>query len=81
MKELGRVCVKTAGRDAGKYCVIVEELEDNMVLVDGETRRRKVNLKHLEPTTRSIKIKSGASHKDVVAKFEDLGLNPRRSKK
>lgn len=81
MKEVGRICVKTAGRDAGKYCVIVSEEDNNQVLIDGETRRRTVNLKHLEPTTKKIDIKEGASHKDVVSKFEELDLNPRRSKK
>jgi len=43
----GRICVKTAGRDAGLKCVIVDVLDDKFVLIDGETRRRKCNILHL----------------------------------
>ncbi|RLG55185.1 MAG: 50S ribosomal protein L14e, partial [Candidatus Hydrothermarchaeota archaeon] len=50
--EIGRVCVKTAGREAGKRCVIVDIIDKNFVLVDGpEVQRRRCNIKHLEPTT------------------------------
>lgn len=41
MLEVGRVCVKTAGRDATKLCVVVEEIDETFVLVDGNTRRKK----------------------------------------
>jgi ribosomal protein L14E/L6E/L27E len=34
MFKVGTVCVKIAGRDAGKSCVVVEELDKGMVLVD-----------------------------------------------
>ena len=42
--EVGRICVKLAGRDAGSKCVIVEELDNHYVLVDGDVRRKKVNI-------------------------------------
>lgn len=74
MMDIGRLCVKTAGRDAGKKCVIVEVLDEKFVLVDGETRRRKCNMKHLEPTSDSIKIKKSAAHADVVSEFKKLGI-------
>jgi len=77
MFKTGTVCVKIAGRDAGKTCVIVEELGNWMVLVDGETRRRKTNVKHLEPTG-SVEIEKGASHETVMAA---LGKEPRKSRK
>jgi len=74
MFDVGRVCVKLAGRDAGKKCVIVEVLDDKTVLVDGMTRRRKCNKIHLEPLNQTLDISKGASH-DVVAKaFKELGL-------
>lgn len=76
MFKVGTVCVKTAGRDAGKTCVVVEELGQGMVLVEGETRRRKVNVKHLEPVA-TTGLKKGASHDDVM---EALGKEPRKAK-
>ena len=80
MFEVGRLCVKIAGRDAGKKCVIVEVLENNYVLIDGTTRRRKCNALHLEPLKESIKIKSKASHSDIIAEFKKLGIEIKETK-
>ena len=80
MFEVGRVCLKIAGRDAGKKCVIVDVLGEGMVLVDGETRRRKVNVKHLEPLEKVVKIKKGASHDEVKAALEQEGIKVRETK-
>lgn len=74
------MAVKIAGRDAGKKCVVVEELGNNLVLVDGETRRRKCNVKHLEPMPELLDLKKGASSDDVKAAFEKLGLTTRSTK-
>ncbi len=74
MFEVGRLCVKIAGRDAGKTCVVVDNVAETTVLVDGETRRKNCNVKHLEPLNKSIKIKKGASKADVKKEFEKLGL-------
>lgn len=70
MFEIGRLCVKIAGRDAGKKCVIIDVLDENYVLIDGQTRRRKCNLGHLEPLDKIVKIAKGASNKDVVAELK-----------
>ncbi|MBW3001744.1 50S ribosomal protein L14e [Candidatus Woesearchaeota archaeon] len=80
MIEIGRLCIKTAGRDAGKKCVIVEILDERFVLIDGETRRKKCNQLHLEPLKDKIDIKKGASHADVTAEFKKLGLTARETK-
>ncbi len=72
--EVGRLCVKLAGRDAGRKCVVVEQLDNAYVLVDGATRRKKVNIKHLEPLAETIDVNSGASHEEVRATFKKLGL-------
>ncbi len=74
MIEIGRLCMKIAGRDAGEQCVVVEILDDNYVTIDGCTRRRKCNIMHLEPMDKVLKIKQGASHEVVVKEFEKLGL-------
>lgn len=80
MIEVGRLCIKTAGRDAGKKCVIVEILDERFVLIDGETRRKKCNQLHLEPLKDKIDIKKGASHADVAAEFKKMGLAARETK-
>ena len=80
MIEVGRLCVKIAGRDAGKKCVIVEILDDRFVMIDGETRRRKCNMLHLEALDDKIDVKKGASHADVAAAFKKLGLETRETK-
>ena len=72
--EVGRMAVKIAGRDAGKTCVVVDQLENGFVLVDGLTRRKKCNIKHLEHLPQVIKIKKGASHEEVKAEFKKIGL-------
>lgn len=73
MIDIGRICVKIAGRDAGKKCVVVDILDENYVLVDGETRRRKCNILHLEPLDKTIDIKKGAGHEEVAKAAKDLG--------
>ncbi len=74
MLEVGRLCVKIAGRDAGKECVILDLQDNKFALIDGATRRKKVNLAHLEPLDRVIEIEKNASHAKVAAAFEELGL-------
>ena len=71
---VGRLCVKIAGRDAGRRCVVVEQFDNNFVLVDGNVRRKKVNIKHLEPLSDMIEIRAKAGHVDVTKAFEKLGL-------
>ena len=80
MIEIGRICVKLAGRDAGCKCVIVDILDEHYVLIDGETRRRKCNILHLEPLKDVIKIKKGDSHETVKSEFKKLGLEARETK-
>lgn len=72
--EVGRLAVKIAGRDAGKTCVIIDKIEENLVLIDGQTRRRKCNVIHLELLPQTIKLKKGASHGEVASEFKKLGL-------
>lgn len=74
MFEIGRLCVKLAGRDAGLKCVVVDILEGRFVLIDGETRRRKCNIIHLEPLGKTLSIEKNASHDDVVKAFKELGI-------
>ena len=66
MYQVGRLCVKLAGRDARKKCVVIEVIDDNFVMIDGQTRRKKCNIRHLEPLDKVLKVKKAASHKEVV---------------
>ena len=74
MFEIGRLCVKIAGRDAGKKCVVIDVLKENYVLIDGLTRRRKCNITHLEPLKEKIDLKKNASAEDVKKAFKKLGM-------
>ena len=83
MIEIGRLCMKLAGRDAGKICVVVDVIDNKFVLIDGETRRRKCNIYHLEPLKTVLKIKKNASHEDVVKEFKalEIEVSEKKSKK
>jgi large subunit ribosomal protein L14e len=74
MYEIGRLCVKTAGRDSRIKCVIVDVLEGHFVLIDGQTRRKKCNIRHLEPLDKVLKIKKNASHEEVVDILKKEGI-------
>lgn len=69
--EVGRVCVKLNGRETGQKCVIVDVIDKNFVLITGPkkmsgVRRRRTNVKHLEPTEDMVEVKKGASDEDVT---------------
>ncbi len=72
--NVGRLCLKVAGRDAGKHCVVVQEIDDRFVVVDGGTRRRKVNVRHLEPLADTLALASQADHAVVEKLFKERGL-------
>ena len=74
MIEVGRLCVKTAGRDAGEYCVVVEVIDDKYVLIDGNTRRKKVNKAHIEPLAKVLGVKKGVDSSAVKDAFEKAGI-------
>jgi len=75
MFDVGRICMKLAGRDAGKICVIVDVLKEGYVLIDGQTRRRKCNIAHLEPLEKSVDLKKGASNADVIKALTALKID------
>ena len=74
MFEVGRVCVKIAGRDAALKCVIIDVLDQNYVLVDGQTRRKQVNIKHLEPLPQKVDVSKNASHDVVVQALATINV-------
>ena len=72
--EVGRVCMKIAGRDARKKCVVVDILDNTYVMIDGETRRRKCNIAHLEPLNLAVGIKANASNEEIVKALKEEGI-------
>ena len=69
--EVGRLCVKTTGRDAGKRCVIIDLMDKNFALVTGPknvsgVRRRRVNVNHLKPLEERIQIEKGATDEQII---------------
>jgi large subunit ribosomal protein L14e len=73
--DIGRLCIKTMGREAGHHCVIVDVIDKNYLLIDGlKVRRRRVNYNHIEPITETIEIKKGASHEQVEAAIKKAKL-------
>jgi large subunit ribosomal protein L14e len=77
--EVGRICVKIAGREAGRKCVIVDIIDENFVLVTGPksltgVKRRRCNINHLEVLDKKIEIPKGASDEEVLKAIEQAGL-------
>lgn len=57
--EVGRICMKISGREAGEKCVIVEIIDDKFVEIVGtNVKNRRCNIKHLEPLDQVMEIKS-----------------------
>ncbi|UCG36498.1 MAG: 50S ribosomal protein L14e [Candidatus Bathyarchaeota archaeon] len=70
--EVGTICVKITGREAGHKCVVVDVIDKNFVLVTGPkgitgVRRRRANMGHIEPTSERVEVERGAGD-DAVAK-------------
>ena len=80
MLDIGRIAYKISGREAGKIAVIVDKIDDNFVLVDGQVKRKRCNITHLEPTEKLIKIKKNANHDDVVSELKKLNIETKVSK-
>ncbi len=81
MMEPGRVCRKLTGREAGRYCVIVDATDPRFVVIEGDVKRRRCNISHLEPTKHTIKVAAKADHNTVYAKLVELGLATRKVEK
>ncbi len=73
--QIGRVVVKTNGREAGKKGVIINLIDQNYVLLTGpqsltSVRRRKCNIRHIEPTDKVVSVKRDATDEEVAAAIE-----------
>lgn len=76
--EVGRICVKQAGRENGKKCVVIDVMDKSFVMVTGPKKitgikRRRVNINHVMPLQEKIDIKRGASDEEVAQVLEAAG--------
>jgi large subunit ribosomal protein L14e len=79
MLDVGRICIKTAGREVGRYCVVVSKTDDNFVVVTGprhvtDVKRRRCNILHLKPADEIIKIKPDASDDEIIKEYAKANL-------
>ena len=73
--EVGRVCVKLAGHETSKRCVVVDLLDNVYVVVSGPgVKRRRCNISHLEPLEQKVEIAKGAPDEEVKRALESAGL-------
>jgi large subunit ribosomal protein L14e len=77
--DIGRVCVKTLGREAGSKCVVVDIIDKSYVLVTGPrsltgVKRRRANVRHLQPLGDRIDIAKGADDDEVLKTLDTAGL-------
>jgi large subunit ribosomal protein L14e len=77
--EIGQVCVKTVGRERGKYCVVVKKVDKNFVIISGpkaltRVKRRRANVIHLQPLQYKLEIKEDASDEEILEAWKKSGL-------
>jgi large subunit ribosomal protein L14e len=77
--EIGQVCVKTVGKEKGKYCVVVKRVDKNFVIVSGPkaltgVKRRRANVIHLQPLQYKLEIKEDASDEELLEAWKNSGL-------
>ncbi|NWF86815.1 50S ribosomal protein L14e [Candidatus Bathyarchaeota archaeon] len=76
--EVGRICVKLSGREAGKKCIIVDIVDKSFILITGPkavsgVRRRRANINHVEPLQDKIAITRGASDEEITEALKAAG--------
>ncbi|MHA1125369.1 MAG: 50S ribosomal protein L14e [Candidatus Heimdallarchaeota archaeon] len=80
MIDIGRIVVKTAGREALRKAVVVDIIDKNYVLITGPPslngiKRRRVNVAHLEPTGKKLEVVRKATDAEVLAAVKAANLD------
>ena len=76
--EVGRICVKLTGREAGRKCVVIDVMDKSFVIITGPKKvtgikRRRANVNHIEPLQDKLEVKRGASDEEVEKTLKDAG--------
>ena len=72
MFKQGLICRKIAGTEKGHICVILER-DKNYALIDGDVKRRKCNISHLEPLA-FTEIKKDTPKDEILKILKDSGF-------
>ena len=71
--DVGAVCIKTKGRDAGKIVVVLSKPKNGRVSVDGtKTKKKQCNVLHLFPIGKEVKVKEEETHEGVIKALKTL---------
>jgi large subunit ribosomal protein L14e len=73
--EVGRICLKLAGRESGKKCIIVEVIDKGFVIITGPkkitgVKRRRASINHIAPLKDKISINRGSSDDEITKALE-----------
>jgi len=70
--DIGRVCIKTKGREKGKKCVVVDVVDRNYVVITGPgVKRRRVNMDHIMPLDEALNIQRDATDEEVLGALKE----------
>ncbi len=77
--DIGRICVKLNGKEAGRYCVVVKKIDKSFVEVTGPrlltgVKRRKSNVAHLEPTQYVVDVQENQDDEQIISAMEKQNL-------
>lgn len=77
--DIGTLCMKISGREAGKICTIVKKIDKSFVMVSGPklvsgVKRRRCNIEHLEPTEIKLDIKEDASDEELIKAYKSANV-------
>ncbi len=77
MVEVGQVCKKIAGRETGRYCIVIKD-EGKFVQISGISKylmckNKRCNKKHLIPTKIKIELK-GEKQEDIERSLMNSGV-------
>src|SRR3989344_2644875 len=81
MLDVGRVCMKIAGRDGNNIAVVIKKIDNNHVLVDGNVRRKRCSIKHLEPLDKVLEIKEEETGDNIRELLKKEGFKIIKTKK
>lgn len=77
--DVGTLCMKVSGREAGKICTIVKKIDKAFVMISGPKlvsgiKRRRCNIEHLEPTEIKLDIKEDASDEELIDAYKKSSI-------
>lgn len=76
--EIGRICMKVAGRENGKKCIILDVMDKSFVMITGPkavtgVKRKRVNINHLMVLQEKLDLKRGASDEEITQALTEAG--------